>query len=237
MAPPSVLESTLFTDWGERMKREQEYSDAVREVATIASGEVEGEWLGELCSLLSEQSEETLSYLKARYAGFSKLETYSLDSAVTAYVYDFSALPDEHLLAGTMTRDEFFLRASAVLVPLVVEHYRPMIGQQARDHYGDLVQVDEVDLWSYVSEDINDLLCELVPSEHTLPLVQGHYLFTKYGRPGGCSQPSEDDLLWMSGHALDLLPHVHTVFTTAFDRELAEELMGVETPVLRDGVL
>jgi hypothetical protein len=219
------------------MKRVQEYSDAVRELATIASGEVEGEWLGEVRSLLSEQSEDTLSYLRAQYAGFSQLELDSLDSVITAYVHEFSALPEEHMLAGPMNRDEFFWRASAVLVPLVVEHYRPMLGKQARDHYGDMVQMDEVDLWRYVSEDINDLLCELVPSEHTLTLVQGHHLFAKYGRPGGCSQPCEDDLLWMSGHAFALLPHVDAVFTTAFDRGLAEDLMGVETPVLREGVL
>ena len=196
----------------------------------------EDEWLGEVTSRLLEQSETTLTELSQQSENFDDLELESLDMVLTDYVHGFAPMDNTPLVSAPVPFEEFFLRIAFALIPLVVEDHRPMLGQVQQHYSGDSVELTEEDLVQSVSNTIHSMVANLLPEERSVLIVRGCYLHQNYSRNG--ELPSYDDLTWLSEHALEVLPFGESLYRGGrFDRELAEEKLRIETPVMREGVL
>lgn len=194
------------------------------------------EWASQITEVFRSQSSESLTELSKQSGSFNALELEALSLTLGDYVHGFTPQDNSRLVSDPVPAEEFFLRLVFSLIPLVVEDHRPMLGQLQQYYNGDSEELAEEDLYQSVSAAIHSMVANLLPEERSLRIARGCYLHENCSRNG--ELPSDDDLTWLSVHALEVLPFAESVYHDGvFDRSLAEEKLRIETPVMREGVL
>lgn len=195
----------------------------------------EPEWSSDLVEMFSGLSDDLLQQLDAQSIGLDELERSALDVTISDYYWGDRPQDNSDAVSDPMDQHEFFFRVAFVMTPVSVAYHLPMIGNVVRSYHGDEEELSEDDLYMSVSNSIHNLVANLTPTERNVQLANGFFLCDYYA--SNKDHPAEADIQWLSEHALELTPYFDRVFANGFDRGLAETLIAVETPTLREGVL
>ena len=212
-------------------------ADAAAYLAAAITGDKTSAWSQHVQRLLSDQNADTLSALMLDSAEFQKMHWHALDHAISDFVYGSPAI---HATEPTIVSEDFFLRVAFALLPLVVEEHLPMLEQSPKLNWNGEYEGNTVDDVNQMASDaIHFLAADMVASDNQKPdLARGMYLHKTFMNHEEFPL-SDETLLWLSKHAVSLLPYAMSVFDDKgdLDRARAEELVRVETPMLRVGVL
>lgn len=201
------------------------------DLSRLIVGPDEG-WLPDMYAIFSRLSDAALELVVAETAEFNKNHWETLGLILNDYIFKYPS-PLE-LKKGDLPEDEFVIRAAVKLIPVVVHFHLPMLGTTTTSWDGSQHENDEYDMQEAACSAILSQLSSTPHSEDQLSILIGTYLLTDFC---GEEEFSPEDIQWVSEHALALLPYYDRVFGESFNRRLAEELVRVETPVMRDGVL
>jgi hypothetical protein len=194
-------------------------------------------WYWNVEIMLSNQSKETLEFLIAESSEFNQYHWGALDNTLSDFIYGGPVADSSFGKDEPDIPEEFLLRLAFGIAQLVVEEHLPMLSAPPSLSWsGDYDEFDVEEMNQLISNAINYLAVEMVLEESDLRLARGVHLcktFTNYEE----SKLPDETLLWMSENAMVILAHALKVFSDKFDFELAKEIVRVQTPLLREGVL
>lgn len=199
--------------------------------------EEEDEWYRNVEIMFSNQSQETLDVLHAGSHEFNQYHWGALDNTLSDFIYGGPVADSSFGEDEPEVPEESFLRLAFDMIPLVVEEHLPMLSAPPSLSWsGEYDDNCVEDMNQSISNAINYLAVEMVLDGRDIKVARGLHLyktFTNYEEV----KLDDETLLWMSGNSMVLLANALKVFGPDFDRGLAEEIVRVETAVLREGVL
>jgi hypothetical protein len=197
----------------------------------------DGAWYAHVETMLSDQSKETLEFLLAESSDFNQYHWGAMDHTLSDFVYGGPVADSSFGKDEPDVPEESLLLLAFSLAQLVVEEHLPMLSAPPSLRWsGDYDEVGVEDMNQSISNAINYLAVEMVLEGLDLKLARGIHLcktFTNYEE----SKLPDETLLWMSENAMVILANALKVFSDKFDFDLAQEIVRVQTPLLREGVL
>lgn len=205
-------------------------------ITSIDSTE-EDEWYQSVEMTLSSQSKESLELLLAESAEFNTYHWGALDNIISDFIYGGPVADNSWGEDEPNVTEEFLLLLAFNLVPLVVEEHMPMLSTSPTLNWnGEMDENSVEDMNQMISNAINYLAVEMTLNGRGLNFARGihlHKTFIDYDSV----QLDDETVLFMSENAMVLLANAHKVFNDGFDSDLAKEIVRVQTPILREGVL
>lgn len=190
-----------------------------------------GEWRRSVTTFLEAQSSDTISLIVAGTMTYGDAHWRSLSWSLSHYIHgsdsQYSIRPDvsyPNLVNGPIPMSEFFIRLALEMIPMLVEYNHLYSPSNEAEEIGQDVSASLVGVLDNISN-----------NEASIAMCRGHYLNGYFGN--GNLLP-DDDFLWISQHAMELMPTLHeTFFTAGFHRRHAEEVLTNKSAPLRTGVL
>jgi hypothetical protein len=194
-------------------------------------------WYVNVETMLSDQSKETLESLLAESSEFNQYHWGAIDHTLSDFVYGGPVADSSFGKDEPNVPEEFLLLLAFSLAQLVVEEHLPMLLSPPSLRWsGDYDEISVEDMNQSISNAINYLAVEMIIDDLDLKLARGIHLcktFTNYEE----QHLTDETLLWMSENAMVVLANALKVFSDVFDFDLAKEIVRVQTPLLREGVL
>jgi hypothetical protein len=207
----------------------------------VSYGTPSSEWGDFFSDFLGKQSEETLTLLESNTSCLVPLHWKSFGIAIrnfhygTVEIYSDPAMAYPNLVDGPIPMEEFFLRVSVEMIPMLAEYaVRVYLDKDVIGWDGEPSMPDNESLAQEVVASLDAMLNNLTASEASIRMCCGYYL---HGTFGDGRPLSDDDFAWISEHAMELRPVLNETIVVGFNRDHAEEVLSVKTAPLRVGVL